>query len=55
MFPRLIRTPTFDLIFKEKNAYYTRKITVYDLDIFLTISKTIILVYCKTTYTDIVM
>ena len=29
MCPRIIRTPTLGLIFEEKNAYYTRKITVY--------------------------
>ena len=28
MCPRIIRTPTLGLIFEEKNAYYTRKITV---------------------------
>ena len=28
MFPRLIRTPILGLIFEEKKAYYTRKITV---------------------------
>ena len=27
MCPRIIRTPTLGLIFDEKNAYYTRKIT----------------------------
>ena len=29
MFPCIIRTPILGLIFEEKNAYYTRKITVY--------------------------
>ena len=28
MFPCIIRTPTLGLIFEEKNAYYTRKITI---------------------------
>ena len=29
MVPRIIRTPTWGLIFEENNAYYTRKITVF--------------------------